>query len=554
VTKRVGLLAFAALALACTNVPTRAGGRPSTRLGKRDPMEGISVVQTKVAPQGPRAKQYGGTTEHPLNPTERAIAEAVSGMPMKHDPALSRMAREVARNSPDRVNIPPALVDGLMAWAGLPDPAPRLVVVELPDDTFGCHEKMGPTCTPAIDALVDKAHSTMPDRGAVVFGVGVARVPGGATRMIVALLERMVTLKPMPSSVALGSQVALRGRLMRGWHKPTVEVISPAGESTSTSASVSVDGSFDVTIPCTRPVGTYQVEVLAEGEFGPEVTANFPLYCGVRPPSAMTVELERLEAGVTAGQIAHANFVYLNEERERRGLAPLQWDNRAAEVALSHSEDMARNGFVGHRSPTTGDVRNRFERARLEGAVIRENVARGYGPKGIHESLMTSPGHRVNVLAQDVTHVGIGVVIGEPEANVAGAPRPIFCTQNFFKPPGAGAPPDEQLAPTVVQRVDAQRKEEGLPPLSWDPALQAKAAELAQVLAKRPRPKQGWEADLFAAGWSELETHQVRTGNFDALAGVDVFRERKLSAGIGVVRVRAGKSVEFLMVILTGKR
>jgi uncharacterized protein YkwD len=517
-------------------------------------MRGISVVQTKVAPQGPPASQYGGAVEHELTVAERGVMAALDGFPMRHAPALSRMAREVARNSPDRVNIPPALVDGLMAWAGLVDPPPRLIVVELPEDVYGCDRRQGPTCDAAVSSLVEQVRVTMPKAPDIAFGVGVARVRDGSTRMIVAVLERAIALDPLPSRADAGAKVRVQGHLLGGRRKPSVEVVAPDGTWTSLPSSMSVDGSFRATVTCGADAGAYQIEVLAEGQHGPEVTANFPLFCGVDPPSSMTVELERLEPGVTASQIAHANFVYLNEERRRRGLPEVQWDEAAASIAIDHSSDMARNGFVGHRSPTTGDVRARFERARVPGAVIRENVARGYGPKGIHASLLASPGHRVNLLASDVTHVGIGVVIGEPETNVEGAPRPIFCTQNFYKPPGAGAPADGALAPTVIERVDAQREKLGAAPVQWDPALSAKATALAQEFARRRKPKAGWEADLFASGWQELETHQVRSGNFDALSTVEVFSEPQLSAGVGIVRVKTGKSTEFLMVVLTGKR
>lgn len=40
---------------------------------------------------------------------------------------------------------------------------------------------------------------------------------------------------------------------------------------------------------------------------------------------------------------------------------------------------------------------------------------------------MASPGYRINILAADVTHVGIGAVIGAPETAAAGG-----AAANFF--------------------------------------------------------------------------------------------------------------------------
>ena len=152
--------------------------------------------------------------------------------------------------------------------------------------------------------------------------------------------------------------------------------------------------------------------------------------------------------------------------------------------------------------------------------MIREYVARGYGPKGVHESLVSSPGHRVNLLAEDVTHVGIGVVIGAEDPEVPGAPRPLFVTQNFFKKPGAGAPRDGQLAPTVRARVDGARAQRRLTPAQWDDGLDAVAATLAQRVAAGRRLPSGWEQEVFDLGYETVETHQVSAPDFDQLAGV----------------------------------
>jgi uncharacterized protein YkwD len=64
-----------------------------------------------------------------------------------------------------------------------------------------------------------------------------------------------------------------------------------------------------------------------------------------------------------------------------------------------HSEDMlaATSSATIRRARAT--VEDRFRRAGIVNAVLRENVARGYGPRGIHQSLMMSPGHRINILA-----------------------------------------------------------------------------------------------------------------------------------------------------------
>ena len=493
------------------------------------------------------AKTYGNPVPHPLSPTEEAIAAALAEQGMQADPGLHRASRELARTLQTGANLPSKLIEAVLSWAGVVDPPPRLVVVELPEDPAACFRAYSAACRGAVSSLVAKVERTgsrVPPR----FGVGVARGTDGDTRMVAAVLDPMVVMAPMPVSLAARDKVAVRGRLVGARTQPSVEIVEPSGRGYTAPTSRSPDGSFAAELECAAR-GVYQVEVMAEGAHGPEVAANFPLYCGTPAPTRVRVELERISAGVDAQALARANLAHLNDARKRRGLPPLSWDDRAARVAEAHSRDMAEAGYVGHVSPRTGDVSARFERARITGAVIRENVARGYGPKGVHDSLMSSPGHRVNILAQDVTHVGIGVMIGPEDPEVPGAPRPLFVTQNFFKKPGAGAPRDGQLGPTVRARVDGARAQRKLVAAQWDDGLDALATDLAERVAAGRRLPSGWEQEVFDLGYETVETAQVAAVDFDQLAGVDLFLAPNLVAGIGVAR--KPKDGGFVMIVLT---
>jgi uncharacterized protein YkwD len=545
---RCFVLACAGLVLACAGAQGRSGGPPTGGHGAVD-LDGISLVELDIEPAGVWAEQYGFEVAHELTSTELAIAQSLSALPVRHAPGLSRATREIARAAPDRANVPAAMVDGLMSWAGLVDPPPRLVSVELPDDPDDCVARFGPSCRAAIDSLVAQARRTMPSGAEIEYGVGVARASTGATRMMVALLAKSVHLEPIPVAIGVRDRVELRGRLTGELRSPSIEVIDPKGGWSSSPAPLAGDRTFRAEVSCNGQRGAHQVEVLAEGAHGPEVAAIFPIYCGTQPPRTLRVTLEELDPRVSAQQVAHAIFHYLNDERRMRDLAPLEWDDRAAAVAEDHSVDMVKHGYVGHRSPRTGDVRDRFERARIRGTVLRENVARGYGPKGIHDSLMNSPGHRVNIVAADVSHVGIGVVIAPPETDVPGAPRPVFATQNFFRKPGAGAPSDDQLVPTMKARVDALRKSARLAPAQWDPGLEAIALRVAKGFA-RGRPPDGFDAEVFDLGYQSVETHRVESPDFDALATLDVWKEAPLHGGIGIVPVGRGDDRRFLMIVL----
>jgi uncharacterized protein YkwD len=332
---------------------------------------------------------------------------------------------------------------------------------------------------------------------------------------------------------------------------PSIELVDAEGRWSTLPARGS-KGEFTGEVTCDRGRGAYQVEVLAEGAYGPEVVANFPLYCGVKAPRVLRVEIERVDAGVDAEAVTRSNFAALNATRERQGLAPLQWDNAAAAVAKGHSEDMLAGNFVGHNSPRTGDVEARFRRAGIVNAVLRENVARGYGPRGIHQSLMMSPGHRANILAPDVTHVGIGSVIGPPESDSADAPRPILLTQNFFAKIGEDLPADPVAA--LRDRVDRARKAEGLPAVVWDSALFGPSQALAEGIAagKKAAAEAAYDQALEKLPYQTVQHHEVLAPSFAALDGVALWKQRIAGKlGLGIAQVKGGPNEGSLVVIVT---
>ncbi len=475
-------------------------------------------------------------------PAGQSLDKAVRAAGFTVDPALSRVAEDLAASIPSRNELPPALVDVLMWSAGLTDPPPSIIVIEL--DSVVCTKDAPPSegCQQAIQSMGSELSSTVKKTASSRVGAGVGFLPDGKSRLIIAHLNRSFEIEKLPVSMSLGTQTSIRGTLLGGRGEVRVEVIDPVGTARALKSKLGAGGRLEIPFACVSPKGAHKVEILATGSHGPEVVANFPVYCGAEPPRVLSYETESLDPNITIDEVAQANFDYLNAERKSKGLPPLIWDDKISAIARGHSNDMVRSGFVGHVSPTTGDVAQRFRTAKIESVVTRENVARGYGPKGIHESLMNSPGHRVNLLAPDVTHVGIGVAFGEVEGTGSAQSRPILLTQNFYKPVGFGIPRD--LPGSVRNDVDAMRKREGLAPLRWDDRLSA----IAQRRAADARVKIDDEA--FAIGFQTVEHHIVSSNDHSALSGIDVLRGRgdTRSWGIGVVARDDGRS--FVMVIV----
>ena len=546
----------ASLVTACDRPPSSRSGTSSPKDGKKKDGTGraaIAIEDRAHRPSTPEVSKYGLKPKHELNASESYLLNGLEGLQVRHDPALSLMTRELSAAAPDRFNMPPALVDGLLAWFGLPDPPPSVVVVEVPGTD--CEATLADQCKPAMDALLDEVRNTIPQGEGVAVGFGAKKLDSGTTRIMVTYLDRGAVLRPVPVAVGVGDAIDLQGRLLGDRRAPRVEVVDAAGQSHDLPAVVGNDGSFRANLKCEHGRGIYQVEVLAEGKFGPEVAANFPLYCGERRPTSVEYELERMSPDATADQVARENFRYLNLARQKRGLPPLDWDAKAAEAARRHSADMVENGFIGHVSPTTGDVAARFERAKVKGAVIRENVARGYGPKGIHQSLMHSPGHRVNMLAEDITRVGIGVVVAPPETDAPGAARPIFLTQNFYRPIGAGVPKD--VVGDVVTRIGEQRQRKGLSALTFDPRLNALAQAESDMIARGKAPDAGNQEKVFDFGYAAVERHQVTANDHLGLPTVDLWfvPNDPRGYGVGISRIAKGdKKDYFVMVVYVAEK
>ena len=551
--RAVGLLVALALA-GC--VHPEGSTRPSAAAPGR--VSGIERVELEVTLSGTPASRYGAHT--PWNPSalERAIARRLEPLPGRFDPSLSRVARELARLAPHILTVPPQLVEAVMAHMGLPDPSPRLTIVEVEGDyiTRCDRPRLPASCVAPVAALVEEARASFPRGQHVIYGVGVARAPGGGgTRLIAATLERSVQLDPVPKRAPLGEEVRITGHLLGGRRQPSLETTDARGQWRRRSVVRGDDASFAGTVTC-RHRGLLQVEVLAVGAHGPEVVANMPLYCHADPPVRLRLSYERLGPNVPPQAIARANLDALNEARARRGLAPLAWHGRAAEVARAHARDMAQHGYVGHVSPRTGDVSQRFARAGVRAAVVRENVARGYGPRQIHDSLMRSPGHRVNLLADDVTHVGIGVFLAPAESDAPGAPRPIFLVQNFLREPGAGAPARGDLTRALRRQVEAHLERAGRPRPRWHAALGKAAVRQAQAVASgRPIPDQAPVARALAQeGYRAIERLHLETNDFQALVRADLWRDIEGPVGLGAARKRVDGEDRFVLVVLVGVR
>lgn len=99
----------------------------------------------------------------------------------------------------------------------------------------------------------------------------------------------------------------------------------------------------------------------------------------------------------------------VNAERKKAGISPLNLDAKLTEVATLKAEDMVKNNYFAHISPTYGDPFTMMEQFGLKYMTAGENLAGASTVESAHRGLMNSPGHRANILNPNFIRIGIGI-------------------------------------------------------------------------------------------------------------------------------------------------
>lgn len=98
-----------------------------------------------------------------------------------------------------------------------------------------------------------------------------------------------------------------------------------------------------------------------------------------------------------------------NQYRASYGLKALSLDSAVTKVAQEKANDMARNNYFSHTSPTYGSPFQMLKSFGVSYRAAGENIAKGYsGAKSVVEGWMNSEGHRANILNSSFTKLGVG--------------------------------------------------------------------------------------------------------------------------------------------------
>lgn len=205
----------------------------------------------------------------------------------------------------------------------------------------------------------------------------------------------------------------------------------------------------------------------------PVVLAVLAVLPGRTPPPGRTEASGRAMGAPPARPADPGLEIAMRERvlRDRReaGHGRLAWDPALATIAREHSRDMLRRGYLGHVSPEGAGPGARLRAAGYTYRNVRENVARAPTVGAAEDGFLASPHHRGNLMADDVTRFGIGVVRGSDRG---GGPT-LYVTQLFatpYAPPEPGA-----VAEALLGEIREARARAGAPRLRPLAALSAVA-------------------------------------------------------------------------------
>lgn len=155
----------------------------------------------------------------------------------------------------------------------------------------------------------------------------------------------------------------------------------------------------------------------------------------------------------------HQIFELTNQDREARGLQPLQWNTSLAQAAQAHAERMAAEDDLSHQYPGEPSVAQRTAQAGAHFQAVAENIASGYSARGIESEWMHSTPHRTNILDPRMNALGVGLV--ERRGT-------LFAVEDFADASGAFSPGQ------VESQVGRLLRQDGI-----DPSAPRAAAALA---------------------------------------------------------------------------
>ncbi|OJE49166.1 serine protease [Bacillus proteolyticus] len=130
-----------------------------------------------------------------------------------------------------------------------------------------------------------------------------------------------------------------------------------------------------------------------------------------KPTEQKPAEQKPAEEAKSLSEFEQRVVELTNAERTKQGLPALKIDTELSKVARIKSEDMQKNNYFDHNSPTYGSPFDMMKKFGISYTSAGENIAQGQRtPEEVVQAWMNSAGHRANILNNSFTHIGVGYV------------------------------------------------------------------------------------------------------------------------------------------------
>lgn len=115
-------------------------------------------------------------------------------------------------------------------------------------------------------------------------------------------------------------------------------------------------------------------------------------------------------SGLTTDELEVFNLI--NEQRTKNGLSALKINSEVQNVARIKAQDMVKNNYFSHTSPTYGSPFDMLNSFKVSYKTAGENIAGNSSNSAAVTAWMNSSGHKANILNSSFNYTGIGVVNG----------------------------------------------------------------------------------------------------------------------------------------------
>ncbi|EEM84854.1 CAP domain-containing protein [Bacillus thuringiensis] len=130
-----------------------------------------------------------------------------------------------------------------------------------------------------------------------------------------------------------------------------------------------------------------------------------------KPTEQKPAEQKPAEEAKSLSEFEQRVVELTNAERAKQGLPALKIDTELSKVSRIKSEDMQKNNYFDHNSPTYGSPFDMMKKFGISYTSAGENIAQGQRtPEEVVQAWMNSAGHRANILNNGFTHIGVGYV------------------------------------------------------------------------------------------------------------------------------------------------